>query len=271
MKTIPLTSVLTSILLLGQAHALLAQDLPKAQPQYLTIIREEVKVGRNAAHARHEAGWPAAFEKAKSPDYYMALTSVTGPNEAWYIIPSESNAEVGERMKREAADPVLSAELERLAAGDAEFVQSVRVAEVVARPQLSLGAFPDLAKARFFRMSRYQVALGQKPRFEAAAKAYCAARERVESKIGHRIYEVISGLPEETFVAITSVENYGDFDTLAAEHAAAMQKATSEEMALLVKQDMITLKETTVFRVDPVQSYVPKEVRAADPQFWNGK
>ncbi|MBM3881188.1 MAG: hypothetical protein FJ387_15945 [Verrucomicrobia bacterium] len=268
---ITLNRILIALVGLGQMVGLLAQDLPKTQPKLLTIIREEVKVGRNAAHARHEAGWPAAFEKAKSPDYYLALTSVTGPNEAWYIIPSESNAAIGERMKREAADPVLSAELERLAAGDADHVQSVRAAQAIAWPDWGLGAFPDLAKARFLHITRFQVAPGQWLRFEASAKAYRAARERVNSKVGYRIYEVTSGMPALTFLAVTSVESYGEFDTSFAEHVAAIQKATPEEAALFAKQDMIVHQEAAIFRVDPKQSYVSKEVRATDPEFWNGK
>ena len=63
----------------GFLNVAVAQDLPKTQPKILTIYREEVKVGRAAEHAKHEAGWPAAYEKAKSPIYYLALTSMTGP------------------------------------------------------------------------------------------------------------------------------------------------------------------------------------------------
>src|SRR2546425_12725893 len=60
------------------------QGLPTTQPSLVTIIREEVKVGRTAEHARNEAGWPAAFGRVNSPDYYLAMTSITGMPEAWY-------------------------------------------------------------------------------------------------------------------------------------------------------------------------------------------
>lgn len=64
------------------ATEVVAQDLPQSQPALLTIIREEVKAGRNADHAKIEAGWPAAFARAKSPQHYLAYESLTGPNEA---------------------------------------------------------------------------------------------------------------------------------------------------------------------------------------------
>jgi len=49
-------------------------------------------MGRAADHAKWEAGWPAAYEKTKSPYNYLAFVSVTGPSEAWYVIPLASQA-----------------------------------------------------------------------------------------------------------------------------------------------------------------------------------
>ncbi len=136
-------------LLLGCAGTAFAQGMPTSQPTLLTIVREDVKIGRSAEHSRFEAGWPAAYVKAKSPDYYLAYVSMTGPSEAWYVTPFASHAAIADGMKRDAADPVLSAELERLSHGDAVFLNNVRVMQAAGRPDLSLGAFPDLAKVRF--------------------------------------------------------------------------------------------------------------------------
>ena len=59
-------------LVAGSAANALAQGLPTTQPKFLHIYREQVKIGRSADHSRWEAGWPAAFEKAKFPDTYIA-------------------------------------------------------------------------------------------------------------------------------------------------------------------------------------------------------
>jgi hypothetical protein len=45
-------------------------------------------------------------------------------------------------MKREDSDPVLSAELARLALADADIVGSVRNIQAMARADLSVGTFP---------------------------------------------------------------------------------------------------------------------------------
>jgi len=264
---------MSATLALGSTNLAFAQGLPKTQPKLITVGREEVKVGRNADHAKHEAGWPAAFEKAKSPDYYLALTSLTGPNEAWYIAPSESHMALGEQMKREDKDPVLSAELARLSLGDAQYINGVQTFQAVARTDLSVGTFPDIAKARFYEITVFRVHPGHEVQFEEAAKAYASARMRAEPKAGYRIYEVIAGMPGPAYLEFSSVEDYGEFDQQLAAKVATWKETTPEEKSRLQRclTEGIISYEVNRFRLDPVQSYVPKETREQDRDFWIAK
>lgn len=272
MKPILIVNCLLVALHLAPARAAEDGGLPRKQPSYLTIIREEVKTGRAAAHARHEAGWPAALEKSKSKDYYLALTSMTGPSEAWYLIPSESFTQMGAAMKRDEADPVLSAEIDRLSLADAEFVSKVTSLLTVARPDLGMGEFPDLAKARFFMVSLYRTHPGKDMLFVEIAKAYIQARKRVAPNSSARVYQVIAGAPGPLFVVMTSFEAYGDLDKDMADSMATFKDATQAEQAAFAKWgDAVVHEESQIFRVDPVQSYVPKEVRGRDPAFWMPK
>src|SRR4030095_2530490 len=102
-----------ALLYAGSASIALSQGMPTSQPNLIQITREEVKTGHNAMHSAFEAGWPAAFAKAKSPNYYVGMVSITGPNEAWYVIPFASHAALGESMKRESDDKALRPELAR--------------------------------------------------------------------------------------------------------------------------------------------------------------
>jgi hypothetical protein len=52
-------------------------------------------------------------------------------------------------LKREDADPVVSAELARLSRADADVLTGLRVMQATARKDLSYGAYPDIGKARF--------------------------------------------------------------------------------------------------------------------------
>ena len=260
-------------LLVGSAGTASAQGMPTSQPSLLTIVREDVKIVRGAEHARFEAGWPAAYEKAKSPTYYLAFVSMTGPNEAWYVTPYASHATIADAMKREASDPVLAAELERLSRGDAEFLNNLRVMQAAGRPDLSMGTFPDLAKVRFTEITWFRVRPGHEADFEAAAKAYRAAAQRAAPTTSFRVYEVMAGVPGPTYLVFSSVQSYADFDQMMASGQATMGGATTDEMAALQKfsAEGLLNSETQRFRVDPGQSYVAAETRAVDPDFWTPK
>jgi hypothetical protein len=243
------------------------QGLPTSQPALVNIIREQVKVGRAAEHARIEAGWPAAYGRANSPDYYLAMTSMTGTPEAWYIIPTASHAAYAETMRRDAT---MSEELDRLSRADAEVLEGIRTIQALARPDLSMGAFPDLAKQRFWEISLVRVRPGHETEFDAAAKAYGTAAQRSAPNAQYRIYQVIAGMPTPTYIIFSSVANYGDFDQMLADGMKTMAAATAAEQAALQKfsTDATLSWETNRFRLDPKQSYVSREVRAGDVAFW---
>ena len=272
MKTHSMYCYALSALALAIAPFVRGQGLPESQPKLLTIIRESVKPGQGADHAKHEAGWPAAYEKAKSPDFYLAMTSMTGPTEAWYLVPQQSHAAAAETMKREDKDPVLSAELARLALRDAQFIDSVRVVQTVARPDLSLGDFPDLAKVRFYEVNIFSVRPGQTQKFEALSKLYAKVRKRAAPDSSYRTYAVIAGMSSPTYFSFTTVEDYAKFDQTGADHAKAMASSTPEEKAEFDKfGDYVMRQETQRFRLDPGQSYVPAATRAKDSEFWSPK
>lgn len=270
---LPRLTLLAFLTFLMGGGAAFSQGLPTTQPNLITIVREEVKVGRNTDHEKIEAGWPAAYEKAKSPYYYLALVSITGANEAWYVSSYESHAALADSMKREDSDPVLSAELARLSRADAEVLSNLRVIQARARTDLTYGAFPNVGKARFFEISWLRVRPGHEAGFEAAAKAYRSATQRAAPNASYRVYEVIAGAVGPTYLVFSSVEGFAEFDQVTASGDKVMKSFTPEEGATLQRfftEGLINF-ETHRFRLNPVMSYVPKETRAQDPDFWMPK
>ena len=247
-----------------------AAGLPTAQPTLVTIIQEEVKVGRAADHAKIEAGWPTAFGKANSPDYYLAMVSLTGEPRAWYIIPSASHAAYAEVMSRYDKDATMTAELDRLSRADADVLDGTRTIQAIARTDLSMGSFPDLTKQRFWEITVFRVRPGHNDDFAAAAKAYAAAAQRSAPTTQFRTYEVIAGMAQPTYIVFSSVPSYGEFDRMLQDGMKTMQGANTEEKAALDKfgNQALISTETNRFRLDPKQSYVSREVRATDPAFW---
>jgi hypothetical protein len=266
-------SSLTLLALAASATSALAQGMPTSQPKFLQIYREQVKMGRSADHAKWEAGWPAAFERNKSPYSYIALSSLTGPNEVWYVSPLASQAAYGESMAREDADPALRAELDRLSRGDAEFVGESTSLQALARPDLSYGNFPDLAMMRFWAITTFRVKPGHDDAFAAAAKAWASATARSAPGASWRTYEVVAGAPDGTYLVFSSHASFADFDKAATNSEGTFKGLTFEERTALDKwsSEAALNQVTNRFRLDPGQSFVPAETRQKDPAFWMPK
>lgn len=274
MRKTVLTVAVTAFCASGLAPAAFGQALPTTQPKYITVIRERVKLGRAADHAKHEAGWPAAYEKAKSTQAYVALASMTGAPEVLYITPFESHAALDETTKREDADPVLSAELERLGRADAEFLSDWNLMQAVARPDLSYGAFPDISKVRFYEITEFHVKPGHESDFAAVAKIYAAAAAKSAPKASWRIYQVMAGAPNGTFLVLSSLESYGEFDQAIADGMSMMKGFSAEDAITMQKFDtegLVSPAESNRYRLDPQQSYVSRAVREKDQAFWMPK
>jgi hypothetical protein len=250
-----------------------AQTVPTSQPPRIVIYREQVKMGRSADHERIEAGWPAAYARAKSPNYYLAMTSLTGRNEAWFVASFASNAAEGEAMKLESSDTVLGADLARLARADAEVLDDWRILQAVARPDLSHGAFPDLSKVRYWEVTTFRVRPGHSADFEAAAKTYGAAVDRAGTGASYRIYEITAGMPGPTFLILSSVGSYAEFDAMMANGQKTWQGLTPDEQATMQKfsSEGMLSSETNRYALNPTMSYVSAETRATDPAFWMPK
>jgi hypothetical protein len=247
------------------------QAPPRAQPPLLTIVIEEIKLGRAAAHEAVESGWPAAYAKAKAADSYLALESMTGTNEIWFVAPYDSYAKEGEALKRDESDPVLSAELARLRREDAEFLSGARTIQLVARTDLSYGAFPDIARARFWDITTFRVRPGHDAQFEAAAKLYGELSKRVAPNSSYRTYNVSAGMPGGTYVIFSSVNNYAEFDQAMAAGNAVWAGMTAKERAVFdnfARDGMISVI-TNRYRLSPTMSYVDDATKAVDAAFWN--
>jgi hypothetical protein len=260
-----------TLLLWGVPASSSAQNpVPTSQPSVLTIYREEVKYGHAALHETVEAGWPAAFAKAKSPDSYIAITSMTGPSEAWFLQPYMNWKAMGDALKRQQGDPMLAAELARLSQADAEHVNSGRVLHLTGRPDLSAGAFPNVAKIRFYEVTFMRVRPGHEGAFEELAKTYAATFKKAAPGGSYRVYQVAAGMPGPTYVIFWSAESLAAFDDVPAMDAAVMKAFTPDQLSGLQKfaREGFLNVETQRFAVNGRMSYVDDATAAQDPAFW---
>jgi hypothetical protein len=268
-----LLSICAAGVLAAGGAALVAQALPTSQPKILQIFREQIKTGHAAAHEANESGWPAAFAQAKSPDYYLALESMSGHSEVWFVAPFESYSAWGKSMARDAANAELTSSLGRLSAADAEHLDGYDTIEAVAAPDLSHGTYPDLNKARFWDISIWRIRPGHERRFGEVTAAYRKIASRTAPNASWRTYRVTGGLPGGTFIMFSSVQSFGQFDAVMSEDEATMKAISPEDGAMFEKffAESVMSIMSNKYRLSPTMSYVSPETKATDPAFWNKK
>ncbi|SRR6266542_2464570 len=265
------------MLLLGLsvASSLLAQTpaAPGGPPKVLQIFREEVKIGRTAAHEKWETGWPKAFAKANWPTHYLAVTSISGPNEAWFLTGYESLAAWEKDRQNLDKAAALKAEDDRLSAGDAEFVSASRSIVAAFREDLSNKPGIELGKMRYFRIITFRVRPGHDTDFTEAAKILRETYEKAKVELPWAVYQIVSGMPGPTYLVFLPMKSLEEIDAAFARSKsieAAQGEENSKKLQKLASDGYLST-ESNIYAFSPKISYVAPPVAAADPDFWTPK
>lgn len=270
MKRTAFLSAITLIVLGVPGFSNAQSALPTTQPSVLTIYREDIKFGHSAAHETTEAGWPLAYAKAKSPYTYLGISSITGPNEVWFLAPYANWKALGDNFKQDQSNPALAAELARLGMADAEHVSNARALHLAGRPDLSAGAFPSVAKTRFYEVTFFRVRPGHEQTFEEVARMYATVFAKAAPAGSYRTYQVVAGMPGPTYVVFSSSESLAAHDQGPTMEAALMKAFTPDQLAALQKfsREGLINTESQRFAVNGRMSYVDDATAATDPDFW---
>lgn len=269
-----------TVVLLGLALAafpLFAQDTgARPAPKILQIVIEDVKPGHSAAHETTEMGWPKAFRASKVKINYLAMTSISGRNEAWYVTGFDSLEAWEKQRNAEQADAVLSAEFDRLSAADSEHISGLR--NVVARFREDLSHRPalNLGNYRYVNVVTVRVRAGQVNQFEAARKRIKAAHEKTGMTDYFSVFQIVSGMRAPTFLVIIPMKSLAEADAFPALHnSAAYKEAMGGELGEQKTSELLGASvldnESTIFAFSPKMSLPSAEYIAADPGFWTPK
>lgn len=254
---------------ISMASGLLAQAAaPPGPPKVIQIFREEVKPGKGPAHEKWETGWPRAYGKAKWPTNYLAIVSMTGPSEAWFLSGYESFAAWGKNQV-DMDKSTLKADDDRLSQGDGEFLSSARSIVAAYREDLSSKTMVNLPTMRYFRIVTYRVRPGHDSDFTDTAKIIKATYEKTGMDVSWSVYQIASGMPGPTYLVFLPMKSLDEVDSFLA-HSKANQDAMGEEntkkMGKLASDGYLSV-ESNLFAFNPKISYPSKEWIAADP-FW---
>lgn len=258
-------------LLFGLSSSVVAQQM-KGPPPYLQIFREDVKLGRTGAHPAAEAGWPRAFAKAKIPNHYIAMTTIYGPDEAWFCQGNSSIAEVEQQNQAMEKAPGLLQEMDRLAQADAANISAHRSLLTRYHPELSNGPEINPAEMRVWEALIFKVRPGHEGDFAQAANLYRTTVESAKVKAPWVTYEVMAGMPGPVFIIFVPHKTLAEIDP-ATGAMAAIEKAMNPELMKKfgTLSEGFTSIENLVFSVSPEMSYPRPEWVTKDPAFWDRK
>jgi hypothetical protein len=254
------------------AGRVLAQE-PPAPPKILQIFREEVKPGKGPAHEKVEAGWPAAFAKANWPSHYLALASMTGSSEAWFVSGYDSLAAWEKDTKAIEANKALSAHLDTLTEKDGELLSGHSGLILTHREEFDNGPNVDLSKTRYFRIVTFRVRPGHDGDFSAWVKTLKDAYAKAKITLSWAVYQVTAGMPGPTYVAMIPMRSLEEMDAARKFQAAILEAEGEEGQKAIGKaaSDGFNFVTQNLFAVSPKMSYPPKEWATADPGFWATK
>ena len=253
-----------------------AQEAAAAQspPKVLQIFVESVKPGKGAAHAKIEAGWPAAFRKAKWPTHYFAATSMSGPGEAWFLGGYESLAAMETDQRNVDKTPVLSKELERLSQVDGDLLTGTRNILAVYRPDLSYRPDIGIAQMRYFALTIITLKPGYDSAFAEVRKVVHAGHDKANMDEHWAMYQVASGLSGSTYLLFIPMKSLQEADVAQESHGKPYGDALGETGRQQLRDFAragVESTETKLLSFSPKMSYPSDEWVAQDPQFWAPK
>jgi hypothetical protein len=268
-------SLLSLALVAVTAPAALSAQTPPAPNNILAVFRETVKVGKGAAHDAHEDSWARAVTAAKGADPFIAMSSLTGPNEIWYmqIFPTWEAYQKSSDNSRD--NPALAAVDKRFRPMETEYLSDSRLMTLRLRPEMSFGGPADLPNMKFVSVTRVSVRPGHNSEYEEARRLINEAHTKAGLVEKWAMYEVSSGAPSGTYFTFISRPSLGDIDQGATLHGPAYIAALGGEegqkkIAALMGSAVIS-QQTDHFAFTPSQSVAPAEWIAANPGFWKHK
>jgi hypothetical protein len=249
-------------------------ETPSTAPKVLMIIQEQIKEGREVAHAQAEEAWPRIFRKGNVKSHYVGMNSITGPPTAWFLEPYESFG--GMAKDRAEITRSFTADLEAANVKDGDLRTGSRTLLSVFRGDLSYHsaeAMSAMPKSRFMGVTVLRIKYGRDADLAQLARLIIDGDEKSNNAQPVLTYQVVSGGQAGTFMLLSPMDSLARMDEAPARSAAARQAMgdRSRQHFDSLAPETIQSSESLLFAFDPKMSYVSPEFAAADPDFWNPK
>jgi hypothetical protein len=263
-------------LVLGTAGVAAAQEKSgdmHAPPSVLRIDREFLKPGKSGStHDRSESAFVKAMRNAKSPEYYIAMDSMSGKHRALYFTGYDSFAEMEKDALDDQKNAAFSAAIDHAEVADGDLLDSSDQSSWVYRPDQSLNQTGGLVGIRYFEIEVFQIKPGHEADWDEAVKLVKAAYAQVPD--AHwAMYQNVFGREQPAYLVIIPRKSMSEVDAGFQQGAKFMAAMGADGMKKLSELSAAAIgsSETNIFAINPRQSYMMEDLTKADPDFWRPK
>jgi hypothetical protein len=267
---------LSVLLVLGPATLATAQSPmpagPGSPPPIIQRFREMVKVGHADAHEANERAWAGAYARTKLPLYSIAMTSMSGPNDAWWLSGWQSFKQFDDANAALAQNKEFQAAVSQYSAKDAEYVSDGVASLWALRQDLSYRDTVDWSKIHAYQMITVRARPGHDGDFKQIALKIRATHQAAGTGAHWAMYQGMMGVPDGTYLIIIPLKSVADIDAGMkedAQFAKTLGEAGGKELDKLSSDGIISV-ETNLFAVSAKMSYVSEDWHVADADFWKG-
>ena len=207
MKTLRWT-LLGVCLAVSSSLVAMGQENPQGEmsvPQVLRMSREFIKPGKSGSvHERTESAFVQAMARAKSPSYYLGVTSLSGRSCALFLTHYASFEAWEEDKQATEKNTALIAALDRAEAADGELLESVDQGVYVLREDLSLRTKMDLSQMRYLEVFVIHVRMGYTREWTGLAKMVKETNEKALPDAHWGMYQQVFGGEGPTYLVLVA-------------------------------------------------------------------
>ncbi len=250
------------------AHAQTTSDAPKV----LVIQVEELKPGKTGEiHLKSEDAFVKAMKEAKSKDYYLAMTSMSGSSRAAFLFGYDSLEDWEKTRTDEGSNAPLASAIDSATLADGELQSDYLTAVYRLRPDMSYGTAPtNIAHMRYFDVGRYKVKVGREAEFAEAVKMWGAAMGKLDPDLQWYTYQSMLGKENGgVYLFFTPMKSLSTLDQIYGRLDKLSEDANAKRMAELFASSEES-HQHNLYKFDPRMSY-PSPVWAKADAFWQTK
>jgi hypothetical protein len=267
-------AVAMGFLFAGLGMAAAQDQASGAPPKILVIQNEHLKPGKDGGpHAKTESAFVQAFKDAKWPEAYLGMDSLSGSTRSLFFVGYDSFAAWEKDNQAVAQNATLSAALDQAKIADGELLDSYASSTYRYREDLSLRAPVDIPHMRYFEIAVVRVRPGHGQDFEAYAKLYMSAYEKIPGAHWTAYEDMYGNESGDRFIFITPMKSLAEVDQEMADEKQVHSGMSADQMKKMADLAASTVESSGshLFKFNPKESYPPESWVKADPTFWSAK